>query len=355
MTLDIGGREIGSEYPTYFIADIAANHDGSLDRAKRLIHLAHQAGAEAAKFQHFKAQSIVSSRGFSELNGNASHQSTWDRDVVEVYEDASIPDEWTEILHAECERIGITFLSTPYNVDAVEMLDPLVPAFKVGSGDINWYEHLEHIAQKGKPVLLAIGAADFTEVENAVEVLQRYNASVAILQCTTNYTGSEENLDFVNLHVLSSLHDRWPNLVIGLSDHTKAPEPVIGAVALGARIIERHFTDDTTRPGPDHGFAMDPASWADMVTRTRTLERALGSSKKTIADNEVESAVVQRRALRFARPLPAGYVLTRDDIDVLRPAAVGAITPPFIADVVGRVTIRKVEADEHIAWTDLTA
>ena len=355
MKLNIGGREIGSEYPTYFIADIAANHDGSLDRAKRLIHLACEAGADAAKFQHFKAGSIVSSRGFSELQGNASHQAKWDRDVVEVYDDAAVPDEWTEMLHAECERVGITFLSTPYNVDAVEMLDPLVPAFKVGSGDVDWYEHLEHIAQKGKPVLLAIGAADFAEVECAVEVLQRWNANIAILQCTTNYTGDEQNLDFVNLHVLSSLRERWPNLVIGLSDHTKAPEPVIGAVALGARIIERHFTDDTTRPGPDHSFAMDPAGWADMVARTRTLERALGTSKKTIANNEIESAVVQRRALRFARPLPAGYILTREDIDVLRPATVDAITPPFITDVIGRATVRNVEADEHIAWKDLTA
>ena len=355
MTLNIGGREIGSEHPTYFIADIAANHDGSLDRAKRLIHLACEAGADAAKFQHFKAGSIVSSRGFSELQGNASHQAKWDRDVLEVYDDAAVPDDWTEQLHFECERVGITFLSTPYNVDAVEMLDPLVPAFKIGSGDIDWYEHLEHIAQKGKPVLLAIGAADFAEVEQAVEVVQQWNSEIAILQCTTNYTGAEENLDFVNLRVLSSLRERWPSLVLGLSDHTKAPEPVIGAVAMGARIIERHFTDDTTRPGPDHGFAMDPHAWADMVARTRTLERALGTGTKRILSNEFDSVVVQRRALRFGRSLPAGHVLTRDDIQVLRPASTGAITPPHLSGVVGRATTREVTCDEHIAWSDITA
>ena len=355
MTLNIAGREIGSEHPTYFVADIAANHDGSLDRAKRLIHLAHEAGADAAKFQHFKAQSIVSSRGFSELEDNASHQAKWDRDVIEVYDDAAVPDEWTRELHAECESIGITFLSTPYNSAAVDMLDPLVPAFKIGSGDIDWYEHLEHIAQKGKPVLLATGAADLAEVERAVEVIQHWNSEIAILQCTTNYTGAEENLDFVNLRVLSTLQERWPNLVLGLSDHTKAPEPVVGAVAMGARIIERHFTDDATRPGPDHGFAMDPDSWADMVARTRIVERALGTGTKHIVSNEVDSVVVQRRALRFGGSLPAGHVLTRDDIQVLRPAAPGAITPPHLSDVVGRATTREVKADEHIAWSDITA
>ena len=355
MTLNIDGRDIGDEHPTYFIADIAANHDGSLARAKHLIHLAQQAGADAAKFQHFKAHSIVSSLGFATLEGNQSHQAKWERDVVEVYDDASVPDEWTSELQAECESAGITFLSTPYNATAVEMLDPRVPAFKIGSGDIDWYEHLEHIARKGKPVLLAIGAADFSEVERAVEVLQRWNSAIAILQCTTNYTGDEDNLNFVNLRVLTTLRERWPNVVLGLSDHTKAPEPVIGAVALGARIIERHFTDDTTRPGPDHGFAMDADSWADMVNRTRTLERALGSARKAIADNEVDSVVVQRRALRFARSLPAGHVVTRDDINVLRPATPGAITPPHLHEVVGRTTLRKVEVDEHISWSDLSA
>jgi N-acetylneuraminate synthase len=355
MTLEIGGRYIGDGHPTYFIADIAANHDGSLDRAKHLIRLAHQAGADAAKFQHFKAHSIVSSLGFASLEGNQSHQAKWERDVVEVYDDAAVPDDWTRELHAECESVGITFLSTPYNAAAVNMLDPLVPAFKIGSGDIDWHEHLEHIARKGKPVILAIGAADFAEVERAVEVVQQWNAEIAILQCTTNYTGADENLDFVNLRVLTTLRERWPHLVLGLSDHTKAPEPVIGAVALGARIIERHFTDDTSRPGPDHGFAMDPDTWADMIARTRIVERALGSCTKEIADNEVDSVVVQRRALRFARSLPPGHVLTRDDIDVLRPAAAGAITPPHLLDVIGRETLRRVNADEHISWSDLTA
>jgi sialic acid synthase SpsE len=355
MTLQISGHDIGDAHPTYFIADIAANHDGSLDRAKQLIRLAHHAGADAAKFQHFKAESIVSSLGFANLEGNQSHQAKWARDVVDIYDDAAVPDEWTRELHAECESIGIAFLSTPYNSAAVEMLDPLVPAFKIGSGDIDWYEHLEHIAQKGKPVLLAIGAADFAEVERAVAVVQQWNAEIAILQCTTNYTGAEENLDFVNLRVLSTLRERWPDLVLGLSDHTKAPEPVVGAVAMGARIIERHFTDDTTRPGPDHGFAMDPDSWADMVARSRIVERALGTGTKRIANNEVDSVVVQRRALRFGRHLPAGHVLTRDDIQVLRPAAPGAITPPHLSDVVGRATTREVKADEHIAWSDITA
>lgn len=337
MTLEIDGRRISDNDPTYFIADIAANHDGSLSRALELIRLAKEAGADAAKFQHFKANQIVSDHGFRSLGGQLSHQAAWTKSVVEVYGDASVPADWTPILKEECDRQGITFFSSPYDPESVDALDPFVPAYKIGSGDIDWLEEIEHIARKGKPVILATGAASLDEVERAVAAVTRHNPSVAVLQCNTNYTADDGNFDHLNLRVVEAFRDRWPDLVVGLSDHTHGLAAVLGAVALGARIIERHFTDDNDREGPDHKFALDPAAWERMVLETRRLERALGSHDKAIAPNEVDAAVVQRRCLRASRDLGKGHVLTRGDIDVLRPATPGAFRPHELEEVLGRV------------------
>ena len=336
MTLEIDGRRISDHGPTYFIADIAANHDGSLARALELIRLAKEAGADAAKFQHFKADQIVSDHGFRSLGGQLSHQATWTKSVVEVYRDASVPTDWTPLLREECDRQGITFFSSPYDPESVDALDPFVPAYKIGSGDIDWLEQIEFIARKGKPVILATGAASLDEVERAVAVVTRHNPSVAVLQCNTNYTADDGNFDHLNLRVIEAFRERWPDVIIGLSDHTHGLAAVLGAVALGARIIERHFTDDNRREGPDHKFALDPAAWERMVLETRQLERALGAREKAVASNEVDAAVVQRRCLRASRDLPKGHVVGRGDIDVLRPASPGAFRPHELGEVIGR-------------------
>ena len=172
--IEIGGRRVGDSYPTYFIADIAANHDGNLQRAVKLIHLAAEAGADAAKFQHFRAERLVSRTGF-EAGPKVSHQSAWKKSVFEVYQAASVPWDWTDRLKAECDDAGIQFFSSPYDLDAVDMLDPYVPAYKIGSGDITWPDLLGHIARKGKPVLLATGASTMDEVDRAVTSILAIN------------------------------------------------------------------------------------------------------------------------------------------------------------------------------------
>lgn len=353
--VEIAGRALGAGHPTYFIADIAANHDGSLERAKELIHLAKESGAEAAKFQHFSAHKIVSASGFGRLGQKVSHQSSWNKSVVEVYEDASVPPEWTPELKAECDRAGITFFSSPYDIEAVDDLDPYVPAFKIGSGDIDWLEEIEHIASKKKPVILATGAAEIGEVQRAVETILAINGQLVLLQCNTNYTADDSNLAYLNLNVLNTYKAMWPDLVLGLSDHTHGPAAVLGAVALGGRVIERHFTDDNDRAGPDHRFALDPSAWRDMVDETRRLELALGRSTKTVAGNEIDTAVVQRRCLRAARDLKGGQLLTRADIDVLRPAIPGAVTPADLGSVLGRSLIRDMTSGEELRWGDMSS
>jgi N-acetylneuraminate synthase len=353
MEIKIGSRTIGPNHPTYFIADVAANHDGDLERAKMLIRLAREAGADAAKFQNFQAPKIVSDYGFRHLGGQQSHQASWNKSVFQVYKEASIPFEWTAVLMEECSEAGIDFFSAPYDFEAIDMLDRYVEMYKAGSGEIDWIEALERMASKGKPFFVATGAATIGEVQRAVQAILRINPQLVLMQCNTNYTASPGNYDHLHLNVLKTYATMWPNIILGLSDHTHSVAPVLGAVALGAKVIERHFTDSNQREGPDHKFAMNPENWAKMVEETRILERALGSPDKSIAGNEVETAVIQRRCLRAARLIKAGEVFTREMIDVLRPASPGAIKPPEIPNVIGTRALRDLEMGEELRWTDL--
>lgn len=353
MEMKIGNHLIGKDAPTYFIADISANHDGDLNRAIMLIRLAKEAGADAAKFQNFRAPKIVSDYGFTHMNAQVSHQATWKKSVFQVYSDASIPFDWTPVLKEECDKVGIDYFSSPYDFEAVDYLDQFVPAHKIGSGDVDWLEMLEHIARKGKPVLLATGAANIGDVQQAVHTILPINPQLVVMQCNTNYTAQAVNFEHINLRVLETYQTMFPQVVVGLSDHTHGHATVLGAVALGARVIEKHFTDDNKRVGPDHPFSMTPTTWKDMVDRTREVERALGSADKSIAGNEMDTTVVQRRCLRAARDLKAGEVLTRDMLDVLRPATPGAIKPSLIQQVIGTRILKDMPAGKELRWTDL--
>ncbi len=355
MDIQIGSRTIGPDHPTYFIADVAANHDGDLERAKMLIRLAKEAGAEAAKFQNFRAPKIVSDYGFKHMNSQVSHQATWKKSVFQVYQEASIPFEWTTILKDECDKIGIDFFSAPYDFEAIDHLDPYVQMYKAGSGEIDWIEALERMAAKGKPFFIATGAATIGEVQRAVRAILKINPQLVLMQCNTNYTASPDNYDHLHLNVLKTYATMFPGVILGLSDHTHALAPVLGAVTLGARVIERHFTDRNDREGPDHKFAMNPENWAKMVAETRLLERSLGSPDKFVAGNEVQTAVVQRRCLRAARDIKAGEVFTREMVDVLRPATPGAIKPHEIPDVIGTRALTDIPMGKELRWTDLGA
>jgi N-acetylneuraminate synthase len=244
-------------------------------------------------------------------------------------------------------------MTTPYDVEAVRMFSDIVPAYKVGSGDITFHSLLSEIAQQGRPVLLATGAATMDEVEAAVEILLADNPALCLMQCNTNYTGSIENFNYVNLHVLQAFAERWPGMPLGLSDHTPGHSAVLGAVALGARVIEKHFTDDNNREGPDHSFAMNPVTWRVMVDRTDELQRALGDGIKRIEANERETVVIQRRALRLVSELPAGTVLDHSHLEALRPCPEGAIPPSGLGEVIGKTLKVDKERGRELMWADL--
>ncbi len=351
--LKIQGRTIGWNNPTYFIADIAANHDGELSRAVDLIYLAKEAGADAAKFQHFKADTIVSDVGFRAMGAQESHQATWEKSVFEVYQEASIDLDWTPLLKEACDKAGIAFFTSPYAVELVDHVDPYVPAYKIGSGDITWHEIIAHIAGKGKPYILASGASTMDEVVDAVELALEINPQLGLLQCNTNYTGSLENFRFVQLNVLESYRSMFPSLVLGLSDHTPGHATVLGAVALGARIIEKHFTDDTSRKGPDHGFSMDKRTWREMIDRTRELECALGNGIKRVENNEKKTVVLQRRALRLKHTILPGHAIKLSDLVALRPCPADAIPPSEITSVVGKCLREVKHAGDYLTASDL--
>lgn len=349
----VGHRTVGPGHPTYFIADIAANHEGDLERAKHLIRLAAESGADAAKFQNFAAKTIVSDRGFQALGKQASHQAAWSKSVFDVYSDASIDPDWTPELRTACDEAGIDYFTSPYALDLVDAVDPYVQMYKIGSGDITWLEVVEYIASKGKPVLLAAGASELSEVETAVNRVLAVNDQLLLMQCNTNYTGSLENFRFVNLRVLRSFAKRFPTLPLGLSDHTPGHTTVLGAIALGACAIEKHFTDDRARTGPDHAFSMTPREWYEMVNRARELELALGDGVKRVEENERETVVLQRRAARAARDLATGETLANEDVDALRPCPHDVIGAADIRHLAGRTLVRNVEKGEALRWSDL--
>ena len=352
-SFDIDQRRIGIEYPTYFIADIAANHDGNLERAKELIYLAAEAGADAAKFQHFQAKTIVSNKGFKDLGSQLSHQKNWDKSVYEVYQDASVKLDWTTQLVDTCRQVGIPFFTTPYSLELVDFMDEYVPAYKIGSGDITWLEMIRKVALKNKPYLIASGASNLLEVIAAVEAGLKLNKQLCLMQCNTNYTASLDNFKYINLNVLKTYKSMFPGLTLGLSDHTPSHSTVLGAVSLGARVIEKHFTDDNNRKGPDHKFSMDPHSWREMVDRTRELEASLGKGIKKVEENETETVIVQRRSLMTKSKIIKGELIQDKHIKIVRPCPGNAI-PPFKKDrLIGKMAKRDIDIDSHFLEQDL--
>jgi len=342
------GSKIVDDRSLYFIADIGANHNGSLEKAIELIHLAKQAGANAAKFQNFQADKIVSKIGFDKMGARLSHQAKWKKSVFEVYEDASISGDWTRILKQECDKVGIDYFTSAYDFESVDIVDPYVDLYKIGSGDITWLDIIDYILDKNKPVLIATGASSNEDVSRVMEMALKKTDNLVLMQCNTNYTGSKENFKYCNLNVLKQFSYEYPNIVLGLSDHTTGHATTLGAIALGARVIEKHFTDDNNQDGPDHGFAMNPKTWRDMVDRSYELLVSLGDGVKIVEKNEEQSRLVQRRCLRAARNLKKGHILLESDLIPLRPISEGGFEPFDKAKLIGKQLTMNIDAGDHL-------
>ena len=351
----IGNKYIGHKSPTYFIADIAANHDGKIERAKKLIKLCAKAGANAAKFQHFKAETIVHNDGFKKI-GKLDHQAKWKDSVFNVYKKASINPKWTKVLVNECKKNKIDFLTAAYDLNYVDELGKYLPAYKIGSGDITWREILVKIAKKSKPVILASGASTLKETINATKLLLKYNNKIVLMQCNTNYTNSPNNYDYINLLALKEFKNIFKDqIILGLSDHTAGHATVLGSIALGARVIEKHFTDDNDRIGPDHKFSMNPVTWKQMIKASKELEKSLGNGHKKLEKNEKLSVIVQRRGVWAKKDLKKKDRLLKKDLKILRPCPKNSISPFEIEKYIGKKLKKNIKKNNLITKSCLSS
>ena len=331
----INNRTISLNHPTYFIADIGANHDGSLKRAKELIWLAKNAGADAVKFQHFLANKIVSDFGFKKL-GKIGHQNNWKISVFDMYEKCSLNRNWNLELINEAKKAKIDWFTTPYDFDAIKNLNKYLAVYKIGSGDITWINFLKFIATKKKPIVIAAGASTMKDVTRAINSIKKINNKICLMQCNTNYTGSLKNFNYINLNVLNTFKKEFKNIILGLSDHTPGHTTVLGAISLGARMIEKHFTDNNKRNGPDHPFAMNYKTWKKMVERSRELEQSLGNGIKIIEKNEAFTHIVQRRSIRANKDLKKGKKISSNDLEFLRPSPRNSLKPYDVKKILGK-------------------
>ncbi|MFR2109410.1 MAG: N-acetylneuraminate synthase family protein [Bacteroides fragilis] len=345
--IKIGNKVIGDTHPTYFIAEIGANFDGSIEKAKHLIDAAKKAGADCAKFQTFSTPRIVSEGGFSHMQLKGVHGS-WGRTVSEVFKDAEFPVAWHKEIADYCKVVGIDFSTSPYFKEAVDLcVDLDVPFIKIGSGDITWLEMLDYIARKGKPVMLATGDATMSEIDEAVRTIEATgNKDLVLMQCITNYPSKIES---ANVNVLKTYQSAF-DVLTGYSDHAPGHVVALASVVIGGRVIEKHFTLNKTDKGPDHPHSMEPQEFRFMVDSIREVERAMGSTRKEVVAEEGETVYVQRRCLYAKQDLKKGHIMTSEDIDILRPAL--GIPPKFKPMIIGKECKEDIVKGQPLFWNN---
>jgi len=343
--ISFNGRKVGANHPAYLIAEIGANFDRSLSKAKELCHAAKEAGADCAKFQSFISEKIVSANGFSKMRLKGVHGS-WGRPVNEVFKDAEFPREWHWDVKEYCDKIGIHFSTSPYDFEAVDLCINLdLPFIKIGSGEITWHEMIHYISKLNKPIILATGDATLAEVDEAIRVIESTgNKNLILLQCITNYPSMIES---ANVNVLKTYQNAF-DVLTGYSDHSPGDVVILGSIALGGCVVEKHFTINKNDKGPDHPHSMDVNEFKTMASRIRMLESAMGSTRKFVVDEEQETVYVQRRGLYINRDIKAGEEIKEADIDVLRPAL--GILPKFKNVIIGMKPKHDLAKGEPIYW-----
>ena len=353
LSFKVGKKKISRNSKTYFIADIAANHDGELERAKDLIWLAKDSGADCAKFQHFLPEKIISDFGFKKMKSKVSHQKNWKDSVFKIYEKYHCNRSWNADLIETCKKASIDFMTTPYDIEAIKLFKNHVPAFKIGSGDLTYGDIISFLSKTKKPLFLATGASSIQEIKNTVNLILKENSNICLMQCNTNYTNDPENFKFINLNVLKQFESIWPGIPLGLSDHTSGHTTVLGAIALGVTVVEKHFTDNNNREGPDHHFAMNPNTWRNMIDASRELEISFGDGKKKIEKNEKITSIIQRRAIRLKVNLIKGQTIKDEHLEFLRPRPINAICPMDKSKVLNKTIRFNKQKGDFLSWKDI--
>lgn len=345
-SIKIGKKTIGASNSTsYIIAEIGSNFDGSFVKAKKMIQLAKKSGADAAKFQSFTTEKILSRKGFE---NKLAFQSKWNKPVWDVYKKAELPLSWLSDLNKYCKKIGIDFLSSPYHFEAVDELVKLgVSAIKLGSGEITNLEFLKYVGKTKKPIFLATGASTLNEVSVAVKAIESTgNNKIILMQTITQYPSPIEE---ANLRVLQTFQKRF-GYNVGYSDHSPSETVVLGSIALGACVIEKHFTDNPKLKGPDHPHSMDPTKFKEMVEKIRYLEKALGDGVKKVESSEKETRVIQRRGIWTTTEIKKGSKFNLNNITPLRPAL--GVSASYLSKIIGKKAKKNFIAFEPIKRND---
>jgi len=337
-SISIGERRVGKGEPCFIIGEAGVNHNGSFELARELVDVAVDAGCDALKFQTFKAEKVCSSlapKAVYQLQTTAADESQ-----LEMVRKLELPFDAFRELHRYSRDKGIIFLSTPFDYESTDFLAELpVPAFKIPSGEITNLLFLEHVARKGRPLIVSTGMATMDEVAIAVKAIRATgNLQMVLLHCVSNYPADPRSM---NLRAMHSLEDAF-GVAVGLSDHTVGTEVAFAAVALGACVIEKHFTLSHELPGPDHRASLEPQDLTELVKGIRNIEAALGDGVKRPAAEELNTADVARRSLVAARFIPAGAVLTADMLDTLRPGT--GLPPAMRSQLLGRQAHYDIEA-----------
>jgi N,N'-diacetyllegionaminate synthase len=342
----IGDRPVGPDEPTYVIAEAGSNHNGDIDLAKELIDVAVDAGADAVKFQTFRAEDMYVAE-----SGDAEYLDD-DRSLYEIIESMEMPYEWIPEIYEYCTERDIQFLSTPFDPRSAAELEEYVPAWKVASYTSSHVPFLEYLADTDKPIIMSTGAHELDEVAESVDVLKRAGvADLVLLQCVAAYPTPLED---INVRVVETLADEF-DVPVGLSDHTLDPVTApAAAVALGANVVEKHFTLDKSMDGPDHQFALEPDELREMVSAIRDTESALGTPTKEVLDIESDLYEKARRAVQAVTEIEAGETITENHVQVLRPGTKEkGLKPKYYDEVVGSTAARTIESGDGIQWDDI--
>jgi len=339
--VQIGRRMVGDDMAPLVIAEIGINHEGDPAKAKRMIDDAAGAGCECVKFQcHVIEDEMIPN---DVIPGNAS-ESIWD-----IMARCALDERDERALKAYAETLGLIYLSTPFSRAAADRLEGMeVPAYKIGSGECNNYPLVRHIAGFGKPVILSTGMNDVESIRPSVEILRAAGVSFALMHCTSMYPTP---YDKVRLGGITELRDAFPDAVVGLSDHSLGNYTCFGAVALGARILERHFTSDRAWPGPDVPISMDPVELRDLIQGSRAVFEASGGGK-TILPEEQPTIDFAYACVVTTRPVAEGEILSRENTWVKRPGT-GEIKAKDFERVIGRAAARSLPAHAQVGWNDL--
>jgi N,N'-diacetyllegionaminate synthase len=333
------------------IAEAGVNHNGDFNKAKKLIEIAASAGADFVKFQTFKADKIVSKIAAKAEYQNKNIEDN-DQNQYEMLKKLEIPENWYNELINYADSKSIQFLSTGFDEGSIDFLGDIgSPLFKIPSGEITNKPYLEHIARKGKPIILSTGMAVIAEIEAALEVMEKagsYRKSITVLHCNTQYPTPMKDVNLMAmLHIKNSL-----GVDVGYSDHTLGIEVPVAAVALGATVIEKHFTLDRNLPGPDHAASLQPEELRSMVKAIRNIELALsGTGIKEPSTSEIPNKVVARKSIHTKNLLNSGHLLTPCDLVMKRPG--DGISPMEIDNIIGRKINQNLEAETKLKWEHL--